>query len=118
MNEKIRIYTKTVRQWKHTEIRMGREVEVTTQEELAYKEYDLEGNLIGCGTEDFSMERYRNEIGLYSVYSWDGVRRNKGNKRWFDYCKSVTILRRQKKQVEEYYKNFYKAELVQLRRIL
>ena len=52
--------------------------------EVAYKEYREDGSLKATGTEDFSVKRW-SKTPIRFVYTWDGERRNKGGKRWFDY---------------------------------
>ena len=77
MNNTFKIYGKVITIWKHMEERNGREIEVITQKEIEYTEYDLDGNIISVGTEDFSRERYKNEILEYFVYTWDGKKLTK-----------------------------------------
>lgn len=52
--------------------------------EVEYKEYREDGSLKATGTEDFSANRWASTP-IRFVYTWDGERRNKGGKRWFDY---------------------------------
>ena len=52
--------------------------------EVEYKEYREDGSLKQTGTEDFSAKRW-SKVPIRFVYIWDGQRRNKGGKRWFDY---------------------------------
>lgn len=116
MTNTVRIYGKTINTWKHLEERNGREIEVTTQMEIEYKEYDLDGNIVSSGTEDFSPERYRNSIAYPSVYTWDGKKLNKGGHRWFDFHGSIKFLKSQRKEVKEYLKRKYvESEVIQLR---
>lgn len=116
MNGTVRIYGKTINTWRHVEKRNGLEIEVTKQVEIEYKEYDLDGNIKSFGTEDFSLERYKNEIVYPFVYTWDGKKLNKGGHRWFDYRGSIKFLKSQRKEVKEYLKQKYiESEIVQLR---
>ena len=118
MNKTIRIYGKVAKTWKQTVVINGWEHEVTTQMEIKYKEYYLDGKLKSVGTEDFSPERYKNELVNCQVCTWDGKRRNKGGHRWFDLEGSMTILKRQRKDVKKYLENKYKeSEIVELRTI-
>ena len=52
--------------------------------EIPYKEYRPDGTLKATGTEDFSGERAASSNHLYSIHTWDGSRRNKGGKKWFE----------------------------------
>ncbi len=56
--------------------------------EVKFTEYSSGGEPINEGTEDFSSERY-NRLPVYQIWTWDGIKRNKGGKRWFDYAQSV-----------------------------
>lgn len=108
----FRIYGKTLNYW-HVEHENGGPL--LRQIEISYKEYDEYGELIGAGSEDFSGERYNREIVHKQVFSWDGEKRNKGGKRWFDDFGFVTINKRDSKIVKEYLSNKYKSTLLQLR---
>lgn len=108
----FRIYGKIIETWTHID-ETGRER--TTQYEVAYKEYDETGDLVGIGSEDFSTDRYHKTLLTKMVYTWDGVKRNKGNYRWFDCCGFVTYNRKHVKAVKAYLANKYNAELVELR---
>ena len=107
-----RIYGKVLEQWTVTDD-AGRER--LRQEEIAYKEYDESGELIGVGSADFSIERKKRELVRKFVYVWDGKRRNKGGKRWFDYIGAVTYTRNDARAVKEHFKRIYSAALVELR---
>lgn len=116
MKKTVKIYGKVINVWKHMEERNGREIEVVTQREIEYTEYDLTGNIVSVGTEDFSPERYKNEIAECYVYTWDGKRLNKGGHRWFDCEGLIKSQKYQRKYIKEYLNNKYKdSELVQLR---
>lgn len=56
--------------------------------EVKYIEYSNTGEIINEGVEDFSIERY-NRLPVYQIWTWDGTKRNKGGKRWFDYAQSI-----------------------------
>lgn len=112
---KIRIYGKELNRWFATVEKNGRQTTVTTQIELEYKEYDIEsGELVGTGSEDFSKERYDNNIIKPDVHTWDGERLNKGGHKWWDYRGYVTINKTDRKALKQYMENKYNAE-VQLR---
>lgn len=118
MTNTIRIYGKEIRTWEHIEKRNGRDIKVISQIEIEYKEYDLDGNLISAGTEDFSRERYRNELISCQVCTWDGLRLNKGGHRWFEFEGIISIIKSQRKDVMKYLKKKYtESEIVQLRKI-
>ena len=53
--------------------------------EVEYKEYRNDGTLKATGTEDFSAERWNKQTHRRFVYTWDGMNRNKGGYRMFDY---------------------------------
>lgn len=119
MTNTIRIYGKEINTWMHIEKREdGREYKIISQRELEYEEYDLNGNLISAGTEDFSRERYRNELISCQVCTWDGLRLNKGGHRWFEFEGIISIIKSQRKDVMKYLKKKYaESEIVQLRKI-
>lgn len=107
-----RIYGKRVQEWTH-EDENGRERLV--QVEIEYKEYDEDGDLVGIGTEDFSLERMKKTLVTRFIHTWDGKRRNKGGHRWFDYVGDVTYNKQDGKEVKRHFERKYNAELVQLR---
>lgn len=113
MNEKIRVYGKTVNRWT-SEDEKGRVY--TTQYEIEYKEYDKEWNLVGAGTEDFSPERLHKEVEAKFVYTWDGQKRNKGGYRWFEAQGHVKVRKSCIKLYKEMVKAKYNAEMVDLRK--
>lgn len=83
----VRIYGKLLNTWSYTDDE-GREI--VTQFELAYKDYNSEtGDLVAVGSEDFSQERYKTSISWKMVWTWDGVRYNKGGKRAFDFWRDI-----------------------------
>ena len=83
--------------------------------EFEYKEYDENGDLIGVGSADFSLERKKRELVNKFVYIWDGERRNKGGHRWFECVGTVTYTRNDARAVKEHYRRFYNAAVVDLR---
>ncbi len=117
MANRVRFYGKTLNVWNHTVNRNGRKMQVAYQTEEAYKEYHLEdGAIAGAGSEDFSPERYKEEVAKYWVWTWDGKKYNKGGKRWFECMGLVKFRKSEKKLVKEYLKMRYpEAELIQLR---
>lgn len=109
----VRIYGQTVKVWKSEDER-GRSI--ITQKEIAYKEFDPEtGEVVGVGTEDFSLERYYREVEEKWLYTWDGQKRNKGGYRWFEGQGQVRYRKQDNKSAKKYYKNRFHAELVQFR---
>lgn len=58
--------------------------------EVNYKEYRADGSIKQTGTEDFSAKRW-SSIPYRFVYTWDGQRRNKGGRRWFDFEGMIRI---------------------------
>ena len=100
----VKLYGKELNRWTHIEQRLWkgevRDVKVTVQVELAYREYDWQGNLIATGSEDFSKERFNN-LGDYRVFGWDGKRYNKGGYRWHDELGYVVFDKKNRKFVEE-----------------
>lgn len=55
----------------------------TRQLEIEYREYDFNGKLINRGSEDFSMDRYNDQLQGYRIFGWDGKKYNAGRNRWF-----------------------------------
>ena len=80
-SDTLKIYGKTINRWTAFDEKSGKEI--TTQREIEYQEYDRNGNLVGCGTEDFSTERWKAEIRSYMMWAWDGKTRNKAGQKWF-----------------------------------
>lgn len=111
-NMTYRIYGKELNTWEH-ELENGRVR--TYQIEVAYKEYDKDGDLCGVGSEDFSLDRYNVEMMWKFVWTWDGVKRNKGGHRWFECQGMVRYTRKDARAVKEHFKRVYNAELVELR---
>lgn len=108
----FRIYGKRLNYW-HVEDEKGRPI--LRQIEIAYKEYNEYGELIGVGSEDFSKERYEREILYKQIYSWNGEKRNKGGNRWFDDLGSIIYNKRDSKIVKEYLTKLHGSTLLQLR---
>lgn len=109
---RIRIYGKELQSWTATD-ENGREK--TTQVEYSYTEYNENGEKVGTGSEDFSLERLRTEILDGRVFTWDGERRNKGGYRWFTDEGFYRIRRSDRKEFTELMKNRYSATMVQYR---
>lgn len=112
MNTTYRIYGKVLESWEH-EIAPGR-VRIY-QEEIAYKEYDQAGELVGVGSEDFSMDREKRELREAWVWTWNGEKRNKGGYRWFELRGTVKYRRNDAKFIKEHFKRIYGAAVVELR---
>lgn len=100
----MKVYGKVINTWKHLEERNyhgeNREVECISQYEVAYKEYDADGDKVAIGTEDFSRERYNN-LKYYRIFTWDGEKYNKGGNRWFEESLMVKIDRKDRKILKE-----------------
>ena len=116
----IRMYTKVLNIWKawQTILWKGeeKEVERVTQREYGYCDYDMDTHqIVGTGSEDFSAEREKMMMGRYWVWTWDGKKRRKDGLRWWDCQYLVTINKKDKKLVEEFYRTRYNAELCELR---
>ena len=113
MLKTYRIYGKRLQEWTR-EDEQGRVRLV--QVEIEYKEYDEEGDLVGAGSEDFSLERLHKTLAQNKlVYTWDGQKRNKGGHRWFDFQGYITFNKKQSKLIKDHLMRRYGAELVQLR---
>lgn len=110
---KIRIYGKTLKIWTADDEKWGK---VTTQKEISYREYDSEtGEVVGAGSEDFSMKRLGMDTEDKWVWTWDGQKLNKGDKRWFE-CRGVVRFRKgEKAEVKKFLQNKYGAAELQLR---
>lgn len=52
--------------------------------EVDYLEYNMNGEIVGAGSEDFSGERWRDGAVYRRVFAWDGKRYNKGGNKWFE----------------------------------
>lgn len=109
----IRIYGKTLNKWV-SEDEEGRKR--ITQLEIAYKEYDSEtGELVGIGSEDFIPAREKSDLENRWVWTWDGEKRNKGGKRWFECYGNIKFRKNEKAEIKKYLKSKYKATELQLR---
>lgn len=86
MITKVRVYSPNpTQEWKveTDETRCGQKVLRCVQSEYAYTDYDLNGNIKGIGSEDFSRDRLHTDMITGYVYGWNG-RRNKGGYKWWD----------------------------------
>lgn len=115
----MKMYGKSLRTWKRLETinwqGKEREIERVYQEELAYREYNEAGEMIGKGSEDFSAERLQN-VKTYSVYTWNGEKYNKGGNRWFELAMRIKIeLKNRKAAMEIMKKWFPDAAVIELR---
>lgn len=108
----MRLYGEIVQRWERDE---GKRWLTCYQWEISYKDYREDGSLKQTGTEDFGRERWNNEIRQAFVWTWDGKKRNKGGHRWFECVGYITYRRSEVKEVKEYMKRKYNAELVELR---
>ena len=110
MNNVVRIYGQVLNIWKSEDLR-GRTI--ITQKEIAYTDYNIEtGEIVGVGSEDFSYERYKKEVIIRFIHTWDGIKRMKNGHRWFG-CKGIIRYNRsQRKEVLQYLKNKYKDSVV------
>lgn len=121
MKNKIRLYGKVVNTWEHEVERIsgcdGKPFKVVQpyQEEIEYKEYLLDGSLVGEGTEDFSYERYKQDVVKHYVYTWDGEAHHKSGNKKFVYHGLCQFQKTERNEVREYLKRKYNAELLQLR---
>lgn len=59
--------------------------------EVDYLEYNMNGEIVGAGSEDFSGERWRNGAVYRRVFAWDGKRYNKGGNKWFEELAMKTV---------------------------
>ena len=109
----MRIYGKVLETWEAYDWELGCHVPV--QYEFSYKDYDMDGRLIGSGSEDFSPARKRMAMSERWVWTWDGKKRNRGGYRAFE-CQGLIKYRdSDRKDIKEFLKNKYGCELVELR---
>ena len=59
--------------------------------EVDYLEYNMNGEIVGAGSEDFSGERWRDGAVYRRVFAWDGKRYNKGGNKWFEELAMKTV---------------------------
>ena len=101
----MKVYGKVINTWKHIETRMWKgepvEIEAVSQYEVAYVEYDANGQKVAIGTEDFSRERYTETLNGYRIFVWDGQKYNKGGYRWFEEVGYAKIDRKNRKALKE-----------------
>lgn len=113
MNNKVKIYGKMLNKWLSKDER-GRNC--LTQVEYAFKEYDLYGELVRTGSEDFSAERYHKTFKEAFVWTWDGHKYNRGGHRRFEDQGLIRFNKEQYKELKEYLSNKYpKAQIIELR---
>lgn len=113
LNNTVKLYGETKRVWEYTDEKGKKHV---TQVEIAYKEFYLDGTLKYKGSEDFSAERYSKELIDKEIRTWDGQKRNKGDKRWFEFAGWIKYSRRHSKEVMELLKSRYpQAVAIELR---
>ena len=89
--ETLKVYGKKINRWTAYDEQRGKEI--TTQVEVEYKEYDRDGELIATGTEDFSKDRWDNEVRDYMMWAWDGETRGKVGQKLFRCLFYITIRR-------------------------
>lgn len=116
----IKFYGKVLNTWNHmvTKYWGGKEVEIEqpSQYEIAYKEYTTDGELIAKGSEDFSPERRNSNLKMYTVYTWDGEKRQSGGNRWFQAEQTIQINRKDRRAVMEIIRGWYpNAAVIELR---
>lgn len=114
----VRIYEKQLNRWTVWNEDFNREELV--QAELEYREYEAEtGEVVRHGTEDIQYGRGRNSKNrtrTMTVYTWDGMRVNKGGHRWWEQQKTITYRPSDRKALGIYLKRIYpKAAEIQLR---
>lgn len=56
--------------------------------EVKFTEYGPHGECIRTGIEDFSPARWAS-VPVYEIWTWDGVTRNSGGRRWFNLAQSI-----------------------------
>ena len=100
-----RLYFQRVREWHASEGEHGF-INRLLQFEVRYKDYNEQGELVGCGTEDFTPERWRDQTVGGWVYGWDGNRRNKGGHKWWEVISAVHYRRGERKAVIALYKTW------------
>lgn len=112
--EVIRIYGKRVKTWESVDEK-GRKV--IEQIELQYTDYDANTcEVVRTGTEDYSLQRFHQEVVTRWVNTWDGQRLNQGGRRWFECTDRIQFRRSELKGVKTYLANKYSsAEMIQLR---
>jgi hypothetical protein len=88
--KKTRIYGRTVRTW---EAENANGIPITYQWEIAYKDYDEDGKVVGTGTEDFSRDRLATETRMAYAYGWNGTRRNAGGHKWWELLTGIRYRR-------------------------
>lgn len=102
--ETMKVYGKTLNTWTHmVTVDLGwkkYEEERTAQVELSYTEYNANGDKIGKGSEDFSVERL-NSLKYYRIFTWDGEKRNKGGYKWFEEQRLVRINPTNRKHLKD-----------------
>ena len=86
MATKVRIYRNNPKQTWVCEVGTtpsGYPIIKCIQSEYEYREYNLNDELVGWGTEDFSADRLKTDMVSGYVYGWNGTKRNKGGYRWW-----------------------------------
>lgn len=110
----VRLYGKILDKW-YSVNENGRKNLI--QKEIEYKEYDIKtGALVAIGTEDFSCERFKQQIISKYVHVWDGVKFNNRGQRKFEDKGMIAFRKEERKNLVEYLKNKYNDYvLIQLR---
>lgn len=105
---KVRVYGKNTYTWYD---------EITghyTQKEYEYREFDtVTGQLVGMGTEDFSSERYKNDVSEFWAWYWTGEYNRGGHRKFEDYG-FVKCRKSDRKNFREFLKNKYNTEVIRL----
>lgn len=106
--ETFKVYGKKLNVWKQTEkLSSGREYDRTIQVELAYKTFDFNGEIVGEGSEDFSIAREDSSLTYYEIWTWDGEKVNRGGYRWFECRRRVRINRSDLKKLKSVAAKWY-----------
>lgn len=115
--ETFKVYGKKLNVWKQTEkLSCGREYDRTIQVELAYKTFDFNGEIVGEGSEDFSIARMDSSLTYYEIWTWDGEKVNRGGYRWFECQRRVRINRSDLKKLKSVAAKWYPdAALIDIR---
>lgn len=111
-NTTFKIYGKSLNRWYSIDERGNKHL---NQVELPYRKYDSDFNLIGTGTEDFSIERLHNTISTVWVWAWDGKTLNKGGHRKFTCINLISYNNKDAKAIKAFYMNKFNAAKVELR---
>ena len=114
MMETIRVYDNPIRHWTSYDMKGHCHI---TQYEVPYKEFNLDGRKVRCGTEDFSDSRIHC-LRHYNIWLWDGMTTGNVGQRLFDRGPSFTISKFDRHKLPAFLETLFpEARAISIRKV-